>query len=253
MNDFLLVMEDLEGHRFVEQTSGINFKDASNIMIALARFHAHFWESTALRKQTWLRPLSDYAEIYPAEIKSGWPLIKQNFTRYMSDQFEALFPLGNDLYPDIIRSLQARPTTLLHFDARMENVAFSDQPGPEGVRMYDWQGVCAGPAAYDVMYFFCMSVNVADWESMGHDLIGTYFDALVEAGVSDYSSQDFHQDMSLAACLMFGFLSLVGNVVQPDEAGHAVMEATLPRVMNVMAGLGAENTLLDFRKNQTDV
>ncbi len=249
-DDYLLVMEDLQGHRFVEQTGGINFEDASNIMIALARFHAHFWQNAALEAQSWLRPYSDYADIFPDEIKVGWPLLEQNFSCYMNDQFTALFPQGNALYPEIAISLQRRPTTLLHCDARMENVAFSDLSGPESVRFYDWQGCSAGTAAYDVMYFLCMSVNTSDWDSMGQDLISAYFESLMEAGVSDYSIQDLRQDMSLAACLMFGFLSMVGNVVPPDDAGHAVMKATIPRFMKVMSELGVEHTLLDFHKNQ---
>jgi len=128
----------------------------------------------------------------------------------------------------------------------MENVAFGKQSGPEGVRFYDWQICSRGPVAYDVMYFFSQSVNVADWNSMGRELIEVYYNALTEAGVNNYSMEALRQDMSLAACMMFGFISAVGNIVPPDESGHAVIDATLPRFFNIMSVLDVESTLENF-------
>ena len=196
---------------------------------------------------TWLRPFSDYAEIYPAQIKSGWPLFQEKFSYTIRDDYADFYPLGNEMYPAICRLLQTRPSTVLHGDARMENVAFSDQSGPEGVRFYDWQLSCSGPAAYDLMYFLFQSINVEDWGTMGEALIDSYHAEIVSAGIVDYSNDELRRDLSLSVCLMLGFTSMVGNLLPNDESGHTVIKATMPRALNLFDVLELKKTLVNFK------
>jgi hypothetical protein len=245
-DEYLLVIEDLLGHRFVPQVEGINHDDARNVVSALARLHAHYWESEALKAMEWLHPLSYLGETLPPAIESGWPLFEKHFAQYQDEDLWPLYPLGNALYTPMINALQQKPSTLLHGDPRMENVAFTDQGGPESVRIYDWQLCCHGPAAYDLMYFFIMSINVEDWDVIGEELINLHHKELVAGGVTDYPQEELREDLALSSCLMIGWGSQAGNILPNDESGHAFIKATAPRAAKVMKSLGAVEALTEF-------
>jgi len=244
--EYLVIMEDLNHARFVDQVSGISQEDAMASVDSLAQLHSHYWGKA--HDQSWLRGYDEWADVYPPQIDSGWPLYQQNFGYVIPDDLMALFPRANELFPAIVRHFhQNRPVTLIHGDARMENLAFEETGQGERVRIYDWQLVSTGPAVYDLVYFCCSSINPDDWDSYGMDLINRYYDQLVAHGVTDYSHEDLTKDMGLVACLLFGFASMIGNLLQPDEAGKAVIEATAPRFWTVMRDLDVASALANFK------
>ncbi len=245
-NEFLVVMEDLDGSRFVEQVRGIEPEDAMRVVKSLAGMHAFYWQSPQLASMEWLRSYGEWADIYPGQIETGWPLYKKYFSYVIPDEFLPLFPKANAMTADIFRYFhRERPMTLIHGDARMENVAFSE-PDNE-VRFYDWQLVSTGPGAYDLLYFFCSSLESAMWKRDGRELVKCYHDTLVAKGVSNYSAADLHEDMKLACCLFFGFVSVVGNMfADPGDAEKAVIEATSPRFWAVMEDLDVVGTVSDL-------
>ena len=58
---------------------------------------------------------------------------------------------------------------------------------------------------------------------------------MLASGVTDYGLTDLKQDMELTTCLLFGFTSMVGNIMaDPGEAERAVVEATFPRYQAMM-------------------
>jgi hypothetical protein len=247
--EHLVIIEDLDGHRFVPQVAGINHQDAKDVVVAMARLHAHYWESEALSKMDWLMPLASFGESLPASIETGWPLFEKKFSYLLDPDLAELYPIANRLYAPMIYALQRQPGTLLHGDPRMENVAFTDASGPESVRFYDWQLCAHGPAAYDLMYFFIMSVNVEDWNVIGESLIELHHSELVSNGVTNYDMTAFREDLALSSCLMFGWGSNAGGLLPDDESGHAFMRATSPRAENVIKALGGPETLLAFERS----
>ncbi len=246
--EYLVMIEDLVDARFVEQVKGISQQDAETALEHLAQMHAHYWGRH--QDESWLRGFDEWADIYPPQIETGWPLYETNFGYVITPYLKDHFPTGNQLFPEIVRHFHHnRPATMIHGDARMENIAFEPAGTGERVRLYDWQLVSSGPAAYDLVYFLCSSINPDHWQEQGASLINTYYDALVESGVQSYSRADLEEDMQLVACLFFGFASMVGNIVPPDDAGKAVIEATSPRFFQIMSdlevGAGLERFLGD--------
>ena len=71
-------------------------------------------------------------------------------------------------------------------------------------------------------------------------------DELVANGVADYSRERLEDDIGLASASLWGFLSMVGNVVFPDEKGKEIAEKTFPRFFGMMEDFDAAGRLQEF-------
>lgn len=245
--DYILLIEDLDGARFVKQMDGVERDDALDIVCALAEMHARYWQTDELAEMKWLPDFAEFARIYPPEIETGWPQFSRDFDYLIPADMGALFDEANAAFPRIVQYLSSRPATLAHCDPRIENVAFGDGSGPGRVRLYDWQLVSRGPGAYDLMYFMMQSIDTEVRRKMQDELVATYHTSLVDAGVTGYGIEELRNDMSTAACMIWGFIGVIGNLVHPDEKGKDIAERTLPRYFGLMRDLGAPEKLRSFR------
>ena len=233
-NDFLLVMEDLAACRFMSQLDGLNEPDAIRSVEGLAEMHARYWEDPDILASDALYPFTAWAEIYPPAIETGWPLFKEHFSYVVHPELMPFFEGGNEAAANIFNYFaKNRPRTLLHGDARMENICFD--PASGAPRMYDWQLASTGPAAWDLCYFFANALGDAEWPEVGERCMSAYYAKLVACGVTGYSEEDLRRDVKMAGCLLFGFASMVGNFLcPPGEVERSIVEATTPRYWAVM-------------------
>ena len=231
--DYLLLMEDLAGARFVSQLDVLSSADTLACVRSLAAMHAQYWRAPKLGDSAGLYQFSDWAEIYEPVIRSGWPLFQQDFDVLIPDQMRPMFEPGNAAAGAIFKYFcERRPKTLLHGDARIENFCFDADSGE--ARAYDWQLAAAGPGIYDLIYFFANSVAPETLFEEGEALLKAYHASLVEGGVSDYSFDELMRDGQLAAVLLFGFCSMVGNFLSNGgETEYAIVSATTPRYWGV--------------------
>ena len=241
--DFLLVIEDLVACRFVSQLDGIDEADAIRAVEGLATMHAQYWNDPTIQASDALYPFSTWADIYPPAIETGWPLYEAHFSYVIDDDLMPYFEAGNEASAAIFNFFaESRPKTLLHGDARMENVCFDPVTGAP--RMYDWQLTSTGPAAWDLCYFFAQSLGETEWPDLGERCIAAYFKKLTEEGVANYSEADLRRDLQIASCLLFGFASMVGNFLcPPGEVEKNIVEATTPRFWAVMRHLKSAEVL----------
>ena len=244
--DYLILIEDLMGARFVSQLDGLSITDAGLAVRGLASMHAQFWNAPALDEPNALYQFSDWAPIYEPSIASGWPLFEGDFSDLIPKAMYPMFGPGNQMAGPIFQYFSKnRPKTLLHGDARMENICFDPVTGKP--RMYDWQLAASGPGAYDLMYFFANSIEPAELSEVGPDMIKDYHAALVAGGVNDYALSDLNEDLQLSACLLFGFASMVGNFLAGGgETERSIVAATTPRYWGVCQLLNVGEIIHDL-------
>jgi hypothetical protein len=244
--DYLILIEDLMGARFVSQLDGLSIADAALTVRGLASMHAQYWNDPKLDEPDALYQFSDWAPIYEPSIASGWPLFEGDFSDLIPEAMHPMFAPGNQMAGPIFHYFsQNRPKTLLHGDARMENICFDPVTGKP--RMYDWQLAAAGPGVYDLMYFFANSIEPAELFDVGPGLINDYHAALVAGGVNDYAMTDLMQDLQLSACLLFGFASMVGNFLAGGgETERSIVAATTPRYWGVCQLLNVGEIIHDL-------
>ena len=82
---------------------------------------------------------------------------------------------------------------MVHGDYRVENFFFGPS-GPDEFVVYDWQLAGLGAPATDLAYFVSQSLTTEVRRACEADLLASYLDALHEAGVADYTSDDLARD-----------------------------------------------------------
>lgn len=248
-DDFILIMEDLAGARFVGQEEGAGRDDALSIVGALGQIHSRFWTAPDTESLNWLPPLSDVGALLQMTFEAGTPALLENYGDHipgdMRDALQALDP-G---YMDIISEAMERPTTLMHGDARIENFAFEPGSGPECVRLFDWAGAIRGSGAYDFTYFLATSMDPETRRELEGELIAAYLAELGAGGVTGYEAADLRSDMSLSLATMIGVISYWGTLIKPDEAGKSLMGTMLPRMIESIRDHDGIAALKSFQKD----
>ena len=229
--EFVLIVEDLKGLRFVSQTEGASMKDCRTVIKALAKIHGAFWESDEVASAG-LGDIKDWENSFIPLINKGANDLKTNFGHLVDTRFMQSWEQGINAYAHAVNGLSSGPCTLMHGDAHIRNVAFED--GHEHpVRYYDWQLCARGPAAYDVLFFLATSMNVSDQNLYMDDLLQLYVDELNSYGAS-YSLAQLEQDLRLAGVSFWGYLGFLGNIFPPDEATFELVRASAPRYTNLV-------------------
>jgi thiamine kinase-like enzyme len=235
-DEYILVMEDLEGCTFINQADGVTREDALNCFRTMADHHALYWEQTD--HMDWLPPFSEFGQLYKPLLDAGAPLIQQNWGDTLVPIYTDHVDVALEKYATITAELQSRPTTLVHCDPRIENIAFEN-----GVpRFYDWQLASRGPAAYDLMYFFKQSMDVEQRRECQDELFDAYLQVLSDNGVQ-YSIEELMEDMSLACCTIWSFTAMIGNFFVRNEVNEHLWGVTMPRFMSMIEDFDAVDRL----------
>lgn len=181
---FLLIIEDFAGFRMGDQQTGCSVDDAAVALEALARLHARYWGGERLAHLDWIPPINSDGnkvgrEIYAASL----PGFTEAFGAVIDPANEDLVARFGANVPQLLDRLAAMPSTLVHFDYRLDNLFFGDNAE---IRMIDFQTSAVGGGVYDVGYFLSQNVPVDDRRAAEDELLATYHAALVAGGVDGY-------------------------------------------------------------------
>jgi hypothetical protein len=222
-DDFLLLLEDLSHLRLGDQLSGCSPDDAARALEALAEFHARFWESPALDRLDWLPVANDPC------MKIGEHVYRQSLPGFLQVFSEALDPAMVEVserfgarVPDMLDRFAAMPTTIGHFDYRLDNLFFDDTEGAGGVRIIDFQATSKGGFAFDLGYFLSQNLTTDDRRRNEDDLVRLYHDRLVAGGVTGYAFDQLRRDLRLG--VLYGWIIPVFAVGSLDVSSARAMQ-----------------------------
>ncbi len=182
---FALVLEDLgqRGARFTNVGETLSLADAQQVMRALARLHAGFWDSPRLRTDlAWLKA-HEHNPRYRLErflCAAALPRGIRRFADLVPAPLQAIVPrliAGRDALED---AWAEGPLTLIHGDAHAGNLYFL----PHEVGFFDWQVVQRGQGMRDVSYFLSNSIPTELRRRHERELIALYLATLGERGVA---------------------------------------------------------------------
>lgn len=228
----ILLLEDLSHLHAVAFTAGCEPKDVEHVVQALARFHAHWWDSPNLKE---LGGASILSEIPFSEV---WPLYREKIAALLPGFLipDTFFMLGEHVaaneFSVFNRLLESEPITCIHRDIHVDNILFSQQADDSPVKVLDWALVGKGRGVYDVAYFLISSVSSEQRRQTEKNLLRTYHSALVQYGVEDYSYEQCWFDYKLAVIGKL-FVTVGATVLADNSTPHkkAWRKADLQRLL----------------------
>jgi len=182
-----LVLSDVEAKGAALDKLSLSFEQASQVIVQLAHFHAHFWNNTLTKtKYHWLagqvRGLEDYlgsALAFPL-MRRGLQLAQQEIPVHMCKP--ALHYARHRR--QAMQFLNQSPQTLVHHDCHPGNLFWlQDKPG-----FLDWQLIRVGEGISDVAYFLATALDPISRRAHEKLLIKIYQDTLANQGVTGFDS-----------------------------------------------------------------
>ncbi|MDT5339902.1 MAG: hypothetical protein QOD90_5407 [Mycobacterium sp.] len=214
-HDFVLVLEDLGRLRVADQTMGCTVSDAETVVDAIARNHAHWWESRRFESMPWLKMYRSppFPERISRNFEAGWPRFLEVVGSDLSPamlEFGERFPA---MVPWFCNELTRPPRTLLHGDLRLDQLFFAVDPDDSPVTALDWQITGKGRGAYDLAYFLSQSLATETRRTAEGDLIERYTERLAEHGV-DYPRDELRRDYRLTTAWCFVYPVLAAGRIE---------------------------------------
>ncbi len=237
-----LLLEDLSHLRTGLQSTGYTVAEAKSTLMQFAHQHATWWDHPELGGMTWLPAWNEPAMV---EFATGayaqiWPACAAAFEDSLPTEAVRLGGQLADILGDMMNRVAAPPFTLVHGDARHENLLFD--PADESAPPYvvDWQFVARGRGVMDVAYYLTQSGPPDIAAAHERALVERYHDELCRGGVSDYSLEDCWEDYRRFAYYALVYPVFAAGLADPENhdqrAGIAVI---LERAVNAILRLDA--------------
>ena len=239
-DDFVLVLEDLDGMEVISQLDGCPIDKAEIAIEALARHHAAFWESERFSEDLAWLPFG-WDVPFPQAIAQGfsqaWPTCMEMFPNGVSERIKKV----GEKFPTVtseMMELADSPVTLAHGDFRLDNLFFQN----EDLKVIDWQICIKTVGGYDVGYFLSQSLTIEDRRTHERDLLDKYRKTLSEIGL-DYPQDRLMEDYrrSVLFCLSYPVQASAAALV--NERAVQLVTEMFARVSTAIEDLNADEFL----------
>jgi Phosphotransferase enzyme family len=174
-----VLTNNLSEYLFLDVREPIDLKTEAIILNTFASLHATFWESPEIKKLDWLGKPHQYLETFGPGIHltDSFAPPPDKLLDNMNQGWEIAF----DLLPREIKSLflqpaekiferwKDMPTTLLHGDTKLSNMALM----PDGrIAVFDWAFAGQGPCGIELGWY--IAVNSTRLARKKEEVISTY-------------------------------------------------------------------------------
>jgi len=224
-NGYIMIFEDLSlaGARQPTQEEPDAFDFASQVMGAMASFHAHMWMSPRLLSGGDLHWLADRNRGGASE--EGQAIMRMGLAAF-GDQMPPVFHQMAEIYIDqnarLSEVLFEGPYTLVHGDTHIGNM-LRDEQGPI---LLDWAMVRQGPSLRDVAYFIANSIPHEVRQKHEEDLLRTYLAALAGHGIEIPWNEawDSYRLQTVSGWIAASTTAALGDALQPLDVSMRATE-----------------------------
>jgi hypothetical protein len=227
---FVLLLEDLEASGAHLATLGdrAELADAEAVMRALAKLHAHYWESPRFSADLgWLPSYENRRRQMPWERFVTGQMIGvalRQFREELGAEFERIALCCRDRRDLLERLWSVGQRTLVHGDCHQGNLFYLDGE----VGFFDWQICARAPGMRDVSYFLCNSFPSELRRQHEEELIRLYLECLTEqlaerrTGAPDFDAAwRQHRLFALYTFIAAAFTAAAGSGLQSREIAMA--------------------------------
>jgi hypothetical protein len=239
---FTLVLDDLSETADVgNMVAGCGPEHAALAIAQLADFQAPVWGDAELPARPWLDPTR--TDMLFGAVEPAVDLFLERFADRLEPE-----------HLDLVRRLAphaagyrarvwAPPYIVAHSDYRLDNMLFGRASGAPPISVVDWQGARLAPPLLDAAVFLASCVSPEDRRAHEDELLRTYHERLVTAGVDGFSYADCVQ--SYRGCSLWPFLLgiAVSVTVVQTERGDAMWARLVRGAAELVLDTGAAELL----------
>jgi hypothetical protein len=237
-----LLLEDLSRLRTGDQYIGFTLAEAEAALVQFARQHATWWDRPELGTFAWLPAWNEPAMIEFAATAYAqiWPACAAAFEDILPAEAVALGGRLADILGDLMNDAAVPPVTLVHGDARHENLMFD--PADESAAPYviDWQLTARGRGVMDVAYYLTQSGPAELAAAHERALVERYHEELCLGGVRDYSVERCWEDYRRFAYYALVYPVFAAGFMDPEnDEQRAAISVILGRAVSAILRLDA--------------
>ena len=226
----VVLLEDLGDYRPGDQVAGVTVDEVRDIIEAIVRLHAAFWDRTdvGLLHDT-MRIDTSYVEPFLIGMDATWERGAREFAADIApDVVPHLHRYAAQMRP-LMRRMGAFPQTVVHGDARVDNVMFADRPGHHPVMLIDWQAVMVSNPLHDLAYLISQSLDVEPRRANEAELVEQYHRALCRLGVTGFTLERCWEAYDIAVLMLFSCTLIIAGISQPEDAQSVALGAAVLR------------------------
>lgn len=216
--DSAIILEDLSHLRTGDQLTGFTVSEARRTITQYARMHAAWWNAAHLPDYKWLPPwnLPAMVAYIPTVYPAAWDACAALVADQLDDGDRALGELLGQNIAALMEHAGTGPVTLVHGDARHDNLMFSDdETSPPHV--VDWQYVASGRGMLDIAYYLTQGGDAEMVALVERELVEIYHLALCTAGVKAYDLEACWEDYRRFALYMLVFPVFTASMIDPSS------------------------------------
>jgi aminoglycoside/choline kinase family phosphotransferase len=234
VGDGILFLEDLGGMTPGDQIAGPDEGQTNGALIALASFHAEWWDNDIFNRPTVFPRFNDPSIVAIVQniYDAARAPFEKNFAKGLPSDFLGILDFIAENMTAFADRLAEPPVTYLHGDFRADNLFFDQKSKTPEIWAIDWQITCVGSAVFDAAYFISQSVDLGGSDSAERTLLETYHKTLISCGVTDYSFERCLLDYRRS--VVYGLVYVViacGFLSEGDERSARLCDKLLERVV----------------------
>ena len=216
--NFTLILDDLAPAEQGDQLEGCSAELTKKAVMQLPQLHAPSWQkadfiSNPIYAETETQMAMEH-DMYQRSIAAFADKFSDKLSPEKIATFEAVAKS-----PTAIHGSRKSACALIHMDYRLDNLMIrSDGQEPE-LSIVDWQTLTAGNPLRDVAYFIATSHTPEERRKIEKPIVETYYQSLLEHGVTNYSWDDCWLDYRWGALAGFHITVVASVSVAQTERG----------------------------------
>ena len=189
------------------------------IIDRIARMHSKFWNKDLKKTFPKLKIGKDslFSPFFTEFIDERYELFKNKWFKILTTcQTEKC----NEIYKNFNKIQERLSTgnhlTFIHGDIKSPNIFYDTENGYEPC-FIDWQHCAIGKGTQDLMFFIIESFDIINIKSIFYLTKEYYYKKLLEYGVTNYSYEEYENDIRDSLCYIPFFTSIWFGTTSQDE------------------------------------
>lgn len=237
-----LLLADLSHLRTGDQLAGYTPAEAEATVVQYARQHARWWAHRDLDGLAWLPAWNEPAmvELALGAYRQIWPACRAAFEDSLPKEAIRLGEQLTGVLGDMMNAVAAPPVTLLHGDARHENLMFDRADDSLAPYVVDWQLTARGRGVMDIAYYLTQSGAPDIAQAHERRLVEIYHEQLRAGGVTDYSFAQCWEDYRRFAYYALVYPVITAGLIDAaDQQQRSAVGVILERAVSAALRLDA--------------